>query len=213
MNITVVSQGFGVGLSLIVAIGAQNSYVLKKGILKNHVFTTALVCTLIDIILISVGTLGLGSIIGENKTFMLLSTLFGVLFLSYYGITSIVKAIKGSESFVVEENKKNDSLKKTILTLLALSLLNPHVYLDTVILIGSIGSKFPVNERLDFLIGTYLASFIWFFGLAYGARILIPIFKKEITWKVLDILIGITMLLISGKLIHFALENHFLSLT
>lgn len=209
MDIVVASHGFGLGLSLIVAIGAQNSYVLKKGILKSNVFTTAITCALIDVILIILGILGLGSIINKNKTFMILATLFGVLFLSYYGITSIMKAINRSESFIVEENKENDSLKKTILSILALSLLNPHVYLDTVILIGSIGSKYPINQRLDFLIGTCLASFVWFFGLAYGARILIPLFKKEITWKILDILIGITMLLISWGLIQFAIKNHF----
>ena len=209
MNIAIASQGFGLGLSLIVAIGAQNSYVLKKGILKNNVFAVAITCTLIDIVLITLGTLGLGSIIDGNRIFMLIATLFGVLFLSYYGISLIVKAVKKSEAFIVQENKENDSMKKTVFTLLALSLLNPHVYLDTVILIGSIGSKYPLNQRLDFLIGTCLASFVWFFGLAYGARILIPIFKKEITWKILDVLIGITMLLISWGLIQFAIRNHF----
>lgn len=208
MNIAVAGQGFGLGLSLIVAIGAQNSYVLKKGILKSNVFAVALTCFLIDATLITLGTLGLGSIIEGNKTFMLLATLFGVLFLSYYGLTSIMKAVKRNETFTIEENRENNSLKKTLLTLLALSLLNPHLYLDTVILIGSIGSKYPINQRLDFLIGACLASFVWFFGLAYGARVLIPIFKKEITWKILDILIGITMFLISWGLIQFAIEKH-----
>ncbi|WP_320047167.1 LysE/ArgO family amino acid transporter [uncultured Ilyobacter sp.] len=209
MNIAVAGQGFGLGLSLIAAIGAQNSYVLKKGILKNNVFAVAVTCTLIDAVLISLGTLGLGSIIEKNKTFMLLATLFGVLFLSYYGLTSIMKAIRSKESFLIEEGREKDSLKKTILTLLALSLLNPHLYLDTVILIGSIGSKYPINQRLDFVIGTCLASFVWFFGLAYGARVLIPIFKKEVTWKILDIMIGITMLSISLSLIQFTIKNHF----
>ena len=208
MNIAIAGQGFGLGLSLIIAIGAQNSYVLKKGILKSNVFAVAATCTLIDITLISLGILGFGSIVERNKTFMLFATIFGVLFLSYYGITSIVEAIKKRESFKIEDDREKDSLKKTILTLLALSLLNPHVYLDTVILIGSIGSKYPLSQRMDFLIGTCLASFVWFFGLAYGARILIPIFKKETTWKILDILIGTTMLLISWGLIQFAIENH-----
>lgn len=210
MNLSVVTQGFGVGISLIIAIGAQNSYVLKNGILKKHVFVTALLCSLLDMILITAGTLGLSSIIDGNKTLMLLSTSFGILFLTYYGVSSIIKAIKSNEILDVENDKTNDSLKKTIVTILALTLLNPHVYLDTVILIGSIGSKFANHQQIDFIIGACSASFIWFFGLAYGARILIPIFKKEITWKILDIVIGLVMLRIASKLVVFALENNLL---
>ena len=209
MDIAVAGQGFGLGLSLIAAIGAQNSYVLKKGILKNNVFAVAVTCTLIDAVLICLGTLGLGRIIEGNKVFMLSATAFGVLFLSYYGISSIVRAIKKSEVMELEENRENESVKKTLLTLVALSLLNPHLYLDTVILIGSVGSKFPIHQRSDFVIGSCLASFVWFFGLAYGARILIPIFKKEVTWKILDIIIGLTMLSISLGLIQFAMKNYF----
>lgn len=210
MNLSVVTQGFGVGISLIIAIGAQNSYVLKNGILKKHVFVTALLCSLLDMILITAGTLGLSSIIDGNKTLMLLSTSFGILFLTYYGVSSIIKAIKSNEILDVENDKTNDSLKKTIVTILALTLLNPHVYLDTVILIGSIGSKFANHQQIDFIIGACSASFIWFFGLAYGARILIPIFKKEITWKILDIVIGLVMIRIASKLVFFAIDNNLL---
>jgi L-lysine exporter family protein LysE/ArgO len=117
-----------------------------------------------------------------------------------------MSALKKKESFTIEDGKGDESLKKTLITLLALSLLNPHVYLDTVILIGSIGSKYPLGQRLDFLAGTCLASFVWFFGLAYGSRVLIPIFKREITWKILDIIIGVTMFLISWGLIQFAIK-------
>jgi len=210
MNLSVVSQGFGVGISLIVAIGAQNSYVLKNGILKKHVFITALLCSVLDMILITAGTLGLSSIIDGNKTLMLLSTAFGVIFLTYYGVSSIIKAIKSSETFDVGNDEISDSLKKTIVTILALTLLNPHVYLDTVVLIGSIGSKFAEHQQIDFIIGACSASFVWFFGLAYGARILIPVFKKEVTWKILDIVIGLIMLRIASKLVFFALESNLL---
>lgn len=208
MDLSVFTQGFGIGISLIIAIGAQNSYVLKNGILKKHVFITALLCSILDMILITAGTLGLSSVIDGNKTLMLLSTAFGVIFLAYYGISSIIKAIKSSEVFDVGTDKTSDSLKKTIVTILALTLLNPHVYLDTVILIGSIGAKFAEHQQIDFIIGACMASFVWFFGLAYGARILIPIFKKEITWKILDIVIGLIMLRIASKLVFFALDNH-----
>ena len=209
MNLSIVTQGFGVGISLIVAIGAQNSYVLKNGILKKHVFVTALLCSILDMILIIAGTLGLSSIIDGNKTLMLLSTAFGVIFLTYYGISSIIKAIKSNQTFDIKDEKTNDSLKKTIVTILALTLFNPHVYLDTVILIGSIGSKFAEHQQIDFIIGACSASVVWFFGLSYGARVLIPIFKKEITWKILDIVIGLIMLRIASKLVFFSLGNHF----
>ena len=209
MNLSIVTQGFGVGISLIVAIGAQNSYVLKNGILKKHVFVTALLCSILDMILIIAGTLGLSSIIDGNKTLMLLSTAFGVIFLTYYGISSIIKTIKSKKTFDIKDEKTNDSLKKTIVTILALTLFNPHVYLDTVILIGSIGSKFAEHQQIDFIIGACSASVVWFFGLSYGARVLIPIFKKEITWKILDIVIGLIMLRIASKLVFFALGNHF----
>lgn len=211
MNLSVITQGFGVGISLIIAIGAQNSYVLKNGILKKHVFITALLCSILDVILITAGTLGLSSIIDGNKILMLLSTAFGILFLTYYGVSSIIKAIKSNETFNIENYKTDDSLKKTIVTILALTLLNPHVYLDTVILIGSIGSKFPAHEQIDFIIGACSASFVWFFSLAYGARILIPLFKKEITWKILDIVIGLIMIRIASKLVFFAIENNLLA--
>jgi len=210
MNLSVVSQGFGVGISLIIAIGAQGSYVLKNGILKKHVFITALLFSVLDMILIIAGTLGLSSIIDGNKILMLLSTAFGVIFLTYYGISSIIKSIKSSEPFDVGNNKTNDSLKKTIVTILALTFLNPHVYLDTVVLIGSIGAKFAEHQQIDFIIGACSASFVWFFSLAYGARILIPVFKKEITWKILDIVIGLIMLRIASKLVFFAIESNLL---
>jgi len=211
MNLSVAIQGFEIGISLIVAIGAQNSYILKMGIQKKHVFTTASLCSLLDIILITSGTLGLSSIIDGNKILMLASTIFGILFLSYYGLSSIIRAIKSNEAFHMENSNKEDSLKKTILTILALTLLNPHVYIDTVILIGSIGSKFPAHQQIDFIIGACLASIVWFFSLAYGARILIPLFKKEITWKILDIIIGLIMLRIASKLVFFGIENNLFS--
>ncbi len=208
MNIAVAGQGFGLGLSLIVAIGAQNSYVLKKGILKNNVFITAITCTLIDVILITLGTLGLGSLIERNQFFIVLASVLGVIFLSWYGISSIMSALKKTETLVMDDKREVEDAKKTVLTLLALSLLNPHVYLDTVILIGSIGSKYPIHQRLDFVIGTCLASLVWFFTLGYGARVLAPIFKKEVTWKILDFIIGLIMLSISWGLVKFAMKTY-----
>lgn len=208
MNISVVSQGFGVGISLIAAIGAQNTYVLKKGILKKNIFIISLVCSLIDLTLISIGTLGLGKIISGNKVLILSSTILGILFLSYYGFKSIINGFRNNSSLVLNDERDKDSLKKSVITVLALSLLNPHVYLDTVILIGSIGAKFEGREKIDFILGASSASFVWFFSLGYGARILTPLFKKKMTWKILDVIIGFIMFSIVLKLVLFIFSNN-----
>lgn len=209
MNLSVVGEGFTTGISLIIAIGAQNAYVIKKGIANSYVFIIALICTVIDAFLISLGTLGLGKIIENNKIFILFFTAFGILFLLSYGIKSIKSCFFGNNSMVTSEDRpeSKEGLKTTILTILGFSLLNPHVYLDTVILIGSVGAKFPSFERIYFVIGACLASAIWFFSLAYGAKFLEPIFRKSITWKILDLFVGLLMFSIVGNLVIFFMKN------
>lgn len=208
MNLAVVGEGFTTGISLIIAIGAQNTYVLKKGITKSYVFTIAIICTLIDAFLITIGTLGLGEIIENNRVLILSFTIFGIIFLLSYGIKSIKSCFISNSSLVTMDREENkEGLKVTILTLLGFSLLNPHVYLDTVILIGSVGAKFPSVDRINFVIGACAASAIWFFSLAYGAKLLEPLFRKPITWKILDLFVGLLMFSIVGKLIMFFIEN------
>lgn len=193
-------EGFLVALGLIVAIGAQNAYILKQGLKKEHVFPLIFICSLIDAILIFCGVKGLGVIIAKSELFLLLVTIFGVLFLLGYGILSLKSAFK-DEALIIKESNKSQTLKKAVLSVLALTLLNPHVYLDTFLLIGSIGGGHsPINQNL-FIIGACSASFFWFFSLGYGSRALIPLFKKPKTWKILDFCIALVMFFIAGGLI------------
>ena len=169
MNISIVGEGFGIGAGLIIAIGAQNAFVLKKGIMKQHVFITAFTCSMIDIILILLGSRGLGSVINSNPVLMLPATLFGAIFLSIYGMKSFIAVFKSKNLNSEEGSSDGETLKGTIITILALTVLNPHVYLDTVVLLGSIGARYPLYDRYNFTLGACLASLTWFFGLAYGA--------------------------------------------
>lgn len=209
MNLSVVGEGFTTGLSLIIAIGAQNAYVLKKGIANSYVFIIALICTVIDAFLISLGTLGLGKVMENNKMLILFFTAFGIVFLLSYGFKSVKSAFSKTNTVDTssERPESKEGLKTTVLTILGFSLLNPHVYLDTVILIGSVGAKFPSFERIYFVIGACLASAIWFFSLAYGAKFLEPIFRKPKTWKILDLFVGLLMFSIVGNLVSFFIKN------
>jgi len=193
-------EGCGTGAGLIIAIGAQNAFVLKQGILKNHVFITALLCALIDAILIYLGVGGFGSFLTKNMTLLMIAKWGGVAFLTYYGFRSF-KAVFTSQKLEMDEDFERPTLKITIMTTFAVCLLNPHVYLDTVILLGSIGAQFPYPERSFFAFGAMVVSFIWFFSLGYGARYLAPLFQKPIAWKVLDFIIGCIMWAIALSLI------------
>lgn len=193
-------EGCGIGAGLIVAIGAQNAFVLKQGILKNYVFVTVLICAIIDALLIGVGVGGFGAILTSNLLLLILARWGGALFLAYYGFRSFRSVFK-SESLKLDSTPERPDLKLTVVTVLALSLLNPHVYLDTVVLLGSIGAQFPGPERLFFALGAILASFVWFFSLGYGAAYLAPLFQKPLAWKILDFFIGCVMWAIALSLI------------
>lgn len=207
LHFSAFGEGFVTGAGLIVAIGAQNAFVLKQGILRRHLFITAAICSLIDILLISAGVLGLGAVITEIPVLTIVAAAGGSIFLIAYGIRSFFAAWqpKVLEDGMATENPT--TLKATILTLLAFSLLNPHVYLDTVLLLGSIGARHPEVQRISFIAGASTASVLWFFGLTYGSTILTPLFRKKVTWRILDLMIGCVMLLISVKLIQFAIAN------
>lgn len=193
-------SGLGTGLGLIVAIGSQNAYVLKQGLLRNHPFIIALTCASIDAIMILLGIGGLGLIITSSQILLNIARYGGALFLIIYGALSF-KAILKTERLDIGDPKRKPGLKNTLLTLLALSLLNPHLYLDTCVLIGTIGAQFEGIERRYFTIGAVSASFIWFFALSYGAKLLVPFFEKPISWKVLDFFVGTVMWVIACYLI------------
>jgi L-lysine exporter family protein LysE/ArgO len=199
-------KGMMVSLSLIVAIGSQNMYVLKQGLLKKNIFYVSLICFLIDAVLMSFGIYGVGTIIQDSKTFTVVLSLLGALFLFGYGILSFANAYKGTSFINMDDKKVQKGLKQTILVTLAVSLLNPHVYLDTVVVVGGVAAQLSSNERIYFLVGALISSFIWFFGLGYGARILIPLFGKKTTWRILDLAIGFIMITISYSLFSFVMQ-------
>ena len=193
-------EGCGTGAGLIIAIGAQNAFVLKQGILKNHVLVTVLICALLDMILIWLGIAGFGKILTTNLIFLSIARWGGAAFLFYYGYRSFRNVFR-SEALKLDPNFEKPNFKVSVITVLALTLLNPHVYLDAVILLGSIGAQFPLPERDFFAYGAIFASFVWFFALGYGARFLAPLFQKPQAWKVLDFLIGCIMWAIALTLV------------
>ena len=193
-------KGFIVTFSLIVAIGAQNAYVLKLGLLKQYVLMAVLMCITFDFILISAGVFGLGYFIQGNQLLINGIAIFGIIFLCFYAIISFRSAFKNA-SLQVDGTVKTNPLKQVVSLILVFTFLNPHTYLDTILLIGGIGANIQNDLKIYFLLGTVSASTIWFFSLGFGARLLIPLFKKPITWKILDISIGIIMLIIAYTLI------------
>ncbi len=193
-------KGFIVTISLIVAIGAQNAYILKLGLLKQHVLPAILLCIFFDFLLITTGVLGLGFFIQGNQVLINSIAIFGIVFLIFYAFISFKSAFK-NESLIIDGNVKTNPLKKVITLVLVFTLLNPHTYLDTILLIGGIGANVQDDLKIYFLLGSVLASSVWFFTLGFGSRFLIPLFKKPMTWKILDILIGFLMLFIAYSLL------------
>ncbi len=187
-------EGFLTSGGLIVAIGAQNAFVLRQGLLKHQVFLTAIFCFISDSFLIGVGVGGFGTLITSSPILLSVAKWGGASFLFWYGLRSFRSAFQ-DQKLVVDSSFEvsKPTLKEAILILLGVSFLNPHVYIDTILLIGSIGAQFEVSQRPYFFLGAITASFIWFFGLAYGARFLAPIFKNPKAWRILDTAIGLIM--------------------
>jgi len=187
------------------AIGAQNAFVLKQGLLRQHVFAVALVCALSDALLISLGVFGFAHLLSQQEDLIQAMKWFGAIFLFGYGLRSFYQAYRAQEGLHASK-QKTASLRQTILLCLTFSWLNPHVYLDTVVLLGSISSQFgsissQYSNKMAFASGAVSASFIFFFSLAFGARLLEPVFEKPKAWKILDIIIGMIMWLIAASLI------------
>ena len=192
--------GFILGLSLILAIGAQNSFVLRQGLMGRHVFAVALFCSLSDALLIFIGVAGI-SIFHNNYINLISDWLFAVaaIWLACYGLLRLKDAIKGNSALVVGSASSN-RLTSTLSFLAVLTFANPHVYLDTVVLIGSISQQFPGNIKVAYVLGASLASFVFFFSLAYGAKILSPIMQKPVAWRFLDSFIVFVMFTLAIKM-------------
>jgi len=192
-------SGLLLGGSLIIAIGAQNAFILRQGLLRQHVFVLCLICALSDAVLIGLGVAGLGAIISGSALLIALVTLGGAAFLAVYAVMALKRAI--SPSALHAARTAPGSLKAAVLTCPAFTFLNPHVYLDTVLLVGGLSGRYEGTARLAFALGAMSASFIWFFGLGYGARVLEPLFARPSAWRVLDGLIALVMAALSVSLV------------
>lgn len=192
--------GFFLGISLIFAIGAQNAFVLRQGILKKNIFIVAFYCAFSDSVLICLGIAGISFFIGEFVSEHE-KIIFGIaaIWLFVYGGARIRSAFMTQSTFE-EVNSEADSLKSLLLILTIFTFANPHVYLDTIILIGSISQQFSGLNIVFYALGACIASFVWFFGLSYGSRIISPLMNNSHSWQIFDILIATVMFTLSFNL-------------
>lgn len=194
-------SGFMITASLIAAIGAQNAFVLKQGLLRQHIGIVIFICWLCDLALISIGVFGVSALLAGHQTATAFMALTGGLFLLAYAWRSAKSAWQGSGILNPDTEPAAPSALKTSTTTLALTLLNPHVYIDTVMLIGGAAAPLPPTGKWHFLAGALSASGIWFTTIGYGARLLLPLFRREHTWQVLDSLIALMMLYLAFGLL------------
>ena len=195
-------KGLALGSGLIMAIGAQNTHVLRSGLRREHVGLTVAMCILVDICLIAAGVAGMGALVQASPFMLGLARWGGAAFLLWYGLRSW-RAVFGAASLSTGAQAPRVGWRRAIASALALSLLNPHVYLDTVVLLGSVGGALPPAEGSVFAGGAITASVLWFTGLGYGATRLAPLFTRPLAWKCLDAFTG-TMMLVLGALVAFA---------
>lgn len=198
MNLAFTS-GLILGLQLILAIGAQNAFVLRQGLRREHVFAVSLTCALSDAVLIAIGVSSFAVVQARFPAVAPAFLLGGAAFLFWYGLTHLREAAAGSAALMPGQGPRV-GLRAALLTCLALTWLNPHVYLDTVVLLGSLSMQFP-GHRAAFALGAMTGSFLFFFSLGYGARLLSPLFASPRAWQILDVLVGLTMWAIAAKLL------------
>ena len=192
-------NGFFLGASLIIAIGAQNAFILRQGLLRQHVFIVCLICALADAALIALGVAGLGTLVQGSPKLIQAVTIGGAAFLFAYSFIAFRRALKPAA--LETKGEGEGSLRIAVSTCLAFTFLNPHVYLDTVVLLGSLSARFEGGGRLAYAVGAMTASFVWFFALGYGARLLEPVFAKPAAWRILDVMIGLVMAAIALSLL------------
>jgi len=192
--------GLGTGLSLIVAIGAQNAFVLRQGLRREHVPAIVAVCALSDLVLIAVGVAGLGALVTVRPGVLTVIAWAGAAFLVAYGLLAARRALRpGTLRSAEAEASSGSSVHRSVLTCMGLTWLNPHVYLDTVLLLGSVAAGYGTH-RWDFAIGAGAGSVLWFCGLGFGARFARPLFARPIAWRVLDSAIAIVMIVLGIRI-------------
>jgi len=197
-------KGFGLGAGLIIAIGAQNAYVLRQGIRREQILLISTICFLCDATLISIGAAGFGYLVSSVPSLDRIAAWGGAAFLAAYGVRAFYSALRPGSLDAGPDGReapRAGSAWAAAGVTLALSLLNPHVYLDTVVLLGSIAGQFQGVQRMWFAVGAVIASAVWFYGLGLGARWLAPLFRKPVAWRVLDLLIGCVMWAIAASLV------------
>ncbi|MFG0832727.1 L-lysine exporter [Aeromonas bivalvium] len=197
-------QGFLLGLAMIIPIGAQNAFVLSRGIHRNHHLLTATLCCFCDLILIGIGVFGGASLLAASPLGLALLTWGGVLFLGWFGARSLGSAWRG-QGAALADSPQRMGVKSVLAMTLGVTLLNPHVYLDTLMLLGSLGSQFAEPLRPAFAAGAMLASLVWFYGLALGAAALSPWLARGRVQRVIDALVGLIMLGLALQLARGAL--------
>ena len=193
-------QGLALSLGLIVAIGAQNAFILRQGLRREHVASVVFFCAISDALLIAAGVLGMAQALGERPMLANALALAGAVFLAVYGWKALNRALQ-QNGLLAAEDGQGLSWASAMAQAAAFTLLNPHVYLDTVLLVGSIGAQQPAGLQAWFVAGASSASLLWFCALGFGARWLAPLFAQPRAWQVLDSLIGLTMWVLSGMLV------------
>lgn len=194
-------SGFLLSVGLIMAIGAQNAYVLRQGLRREHVGVAVMVAAVCDAMLIMIGVGGFGAVISANPDWMAVARYGGAAFLLWYGARAMRNAIRGSSMQLDREGGGGLSRRQVLLAAMAFSILNPHAWLDTVVLIGSVGSQQAEDVRLIFAAGAVTASFVWFVSLGYGARVLAPVFERPAAWRVLDAIVATILWVIAAMLL------------
>lgn len=195
MFLAAASAGFIAGAGLIIAIGAQNAFVLRQGLQRRHVTLVVAICMLGDIALILCGVAGIGALVHEWPGLLQALRFGGAAFLGAYALMAAHRAWRGSGTLMPTTEGEADG-RSVMLACLAFTFLNPHVYLDTMVLLGSLSTRYPGMTRWAFAIGACSASVLWFSTLGYGARLLLPLFRKPLAWRVLDALIAMFMLVL-----------------
>jgi L-lysine exporter family protein LysE/ArgO len=200
------TTGFALSATLIIAIGAQNAFVLRQGIRREHVAPIVVFCALADLLLIGAGVAGLAGVLGDSPALVALLTITGSAFLVWYGIRALRRALL-PQTLQAAAGTGPLSLGNAMAQAAGFTLLNPHVYLDTVLLMGSIGTRQAPDLRVWFVGGAACASGLWFTALGFGARLLAPLFARPRAWQVLDTLVGLTMLALAVVLIRQGLAG------
>ncbi len=190
-------SGLFLGFSLILAIGSQNAFVLKQGLKHQHVFAICLFCATSDALLISAGVAGFGAVTAKYPSIVTIAKTAGALFLLFYGLQSLYASITKKHA-ISTDTTQVDSLKKSLLLCLGFTWLNPHVYLDTLVLVGMVSTG--ASSQLVFALGAITASFVFFFSLGFAAKRLTPLFTNPKSWNILDAFVGILMLFLSYNL-------------